>query len=290
MYRKKNISHCFLNLNESYENLHNTIQKFWQIENVGRKQDKLTNEELKCELDFRNNHKIETDGRYTVKLPLKQNYVELGESYSIALKCLLSLERRLEKNIELKTQYTDFLKEYEKMGHMSRINPDLDLPGEICVYLSHHAVIRESSSTTKLRVVFNASLKTNSGYSLNDVLKIGPKVQKDVFDMVLRLRTYPILIVADIEKINRMIWIDKSHRKLQRVLWRDDSQRHWKHRYELNTVTYGTASASFLATRVLHDIGLKYKDLQPEVSKIILNNFYMGDLIFGHHDRRQNIV
>lgn len=281
--KEKYHSHCFLNLNESYENLHNTIQKFWQIENVGSKQDKLTNEELECELDFRNNHKIETDGRYTVKLPLKQNYVELGESYSIALKCLLSLERRLEKNIELKTQYTDFLKEYEKMGHMSRINPDLDLPGEICVYLSHHAVIRESSSTTKLRVVFNASLKTNSGYSLNDVLKIGPKVQKDVFDMVLRLRTYPILIVADIEKMYRMIWIDKSHRKLQRILWRDDVTGNVVH-YELNTVTYGTASASFLATRVLHDIGLKYKDLQPEVSKIILNNFYMDDLIFGHHD------
>lgn len=44
------------------------------------------------------------------------------------------------------------------------------------VYVPHHAVVRESSSTTKLRVVFNASCKTRNGTSLNDYLLIGPKL------------------------------------------------------------------------------------------------------------------
>lgn len=30
-------SHCFLNLNESHEKLQETIEKFWQVENVGKK-------------------------------------------------------------------------------------------------------------------------------------------------------------------------------------------------------------------------------------------------------------
>jgi hypothetical protein len=44
------------------------------------------------------------------------------------------------------------------------------------IYIPHHAVIRESSSTTKLRVVFNASCKTRNGTSINDHLLVGPKL------------------------------------------------------------------------------------------------------------------
>lgn len=277
-------TNCFLTLNQERDKmLHNNVQQFWQIENIENKQNKLSNEELECEKHFRENYKIDSDGRFIVKLPLKENYLALGDSYSIAVNCLLSLERRLAKNPDLQQQYADFLNEYKQLGHMSKINPELDQPGKVCVYLSHHAVVKESSSTTKVRVVFNASLKTDSGLSLNDVLKVGPKVQRDVFDVVLRMRTYPILIVADIEKMYRMILIDESQRSLQRILWRDNETKEIIH-YQLNTVTYGTATASFLATRALHEIGLKIKDSNPEISQIIINNFYMDDLIFGHHD------
>jgi len=41
------------------------------------------------------------------------------------------------------------------------------------VYILHHAVLRKSSSPTKLRVIFNASCKTRNGTSLNHLL-VGP--------------------------------------------------------------------------------------------------------------------
>ncbi len=274
---------CFLMTNGNEQTLHDALEKFWQIEHITeRSQNRLTSEELECEIHFRKNYKI-SNGRFVVQLPLKSNHTELGESYSTALKCLNSLNRRLDKNFELRRAYTEFLNEYEELGHISRVNPDLDEANKTYVYLSHHAVVKETSSTTKLRVVFNASQKTDSGLSLNDVLKIGPKVQKDVFDIVLQMRTYPILIVADIEKMYRMIVIDESQRNFQRILWKDMETRSLIH-YQLNTLTYGTASASFLATRVLHEIGMKLQHSNPDVSQIIINNFYMDDLIFGHHD------
>ena len=48
-------------------------------------------------------------------------------------------------------------------------------------YLPHHAVIKRSSSTTQLRVVFDGSLKSATGLSLNDVLMVGPTIQNDLF-------------------------------------------------------------------------------------------------------------
>lgn len=280
----RNKSACFLTLDCLADNLlQNTVQKFWQIENIPSDRSKFSKEELDCEMHFRENVENDSSGRFIVKLPLRDNFTSLGESYSIAARCFNSLDKKLSLNPNLKNSYKEFLNEYEQLEHMSKVDPSLDKPEDLHVYFSHHAVLRESSSTTKLRVVFNASLKTSTGLSLNDVLKVGPKVQPDIFNTVLRMRTYLILLIADIEKMYRMILVHPSQRKLQRILFRDPVSQKLNH-YELNTITYGTASASFLATRVLHEIGLRCKESNPEISEIIINNFYMDDLIFGHHD------
>ncbi|XP_058464603.1 uncharacterized protein LOC131438528 [Malaya genurostris] len=68
-----------------------------------------------------------------------------------------------------------------------------------------HPVFKESSTTTKVRVVFDASCKTSSGFSINNKQLVGPVVQEDLLSIVMRFRTHPIAIVADIEKIYRQI-------------------------------------------------------------------------------------
>ena len=44
--------------------------------------------------------------------------------------------------------------------------------------MPHHCVLKDASTTTKLRVVFDASAKTTTGLSLNDCLMVGPKLQE----------------------------------------------------------------------------------------------------------------
>jgi len=46
-------------------------------------------------------------------------------------------------------------------------------------YMPHHGIVKETSSTTKLRVVLNGSEKSSNGVSLNDIMMAGPKVQDD---------------------------------------------------------------------------------------------------------------
>lgn len=102
---------------------------------------------------------------------LKDDITKLEESRSNAEKRLLVMERRFQKEPKIKEQYHNFLEEYLIMGHMSQV-PENQLY-KVKNYLPHHAVIKESSSTTKLRVVFDASCKTKSGIALNDGVMAG---------------------------------------------------------------------------------------------------------------------
>lgn len=70
-------------------------------------------------------------------------------------------------------------------------------------YLPHHCIFKPNNSSTKLRIVFNGSCKRSTGISRNDALKIGPVIQQDLISILLRFRTFPFVITADITKIFR---------------------------------------------------------------------------------------
>lgn len=92
------------------------------------------------------------------------------------------------------------MREYLTVGHMRRVPTELvDLPN--CYYIPHHAVMKEESTTTKLRVVFDASNKTSNGKSLNDVLMVGPTLQSTLYVILLRFRKYDIAVTTDVTKI-----------------------------------------------------------------------------------------
>jgi len=81
-------------------------------------------------------------------------------------------------------------------------------------YLPHQAIIRPGSLTTKLRVVFDASAKTTNGLSLNDVIIAGPKIQKDIIDILIHWRKWQYVMVADIEKTYRQIKVAEKDQEI----------------------------------------------------------------------------
>ena len=60
----------------------------------------------------------------------------------------------------------------------------------------------------------------------------------------------------------RQIIVNPKDSNLQRIVWRDGPRKELRH-YALRTVTYGTASASFLATRCLAQIAYENKSDYP---------------------------
>ncbi|XP_076391767.1 uncharacterized protein LOC143265171 [Megachile rotundata] len=256
--------------------LQSQLEKFWSIEEIGPGETKFIDD---CELHFQQTTRQDIDGRYIVSIPFKENINQLGDSRQQAERRLYALERKLVRNPQLKQKYVEFLKEYETLGHMTPIVQSSETT-QLQYYLPHHAVTKIDSTTTKVRVVFDGSAKSSSGLSLNDTQLIGPTVQNDLMSILIRFRYHKYVISADIEKMYRQVLIEPSQRKFQKILWRSDPQSPIQE-FELNTITYGTASTPFLATRVLREIGLKCADSFPEISRIIINDFYVDDLLTG---------
>ena len=155
------------------------LEKFWQIEEP--KPAKIISQEDKlCEKYFRENTYRNSNGRFVVSLPFKNNRPELGDSRNVAMRRMKSLLKRFKSDTQFAQQYAAVMQVYIDLNHMSLI----DSPSKH--FLAHHAVCKTSSLTTKLRIVFDPSAKTTNNLSLNDALMVGPTIQDDLFALLTR--------------------------------------------------------------------------------------------------------
>ncbi|XP_052888952.1 uncharacterized protein LOC128297361 [Anopheles moucheti] len=273
---QKNEEQCCIATTAS---LPETMKRFWEIEEI-EDADEPTEHEA-CEKSFIETHHRDKDGRYVVALPFREFPPQLKDNRELALRRFVSLERRMKKDSSLKLQYTKFIDDYETLGHCQEIREEFDEPNKPCFYMPHHAVLRPSSSSTKLRVVFDASAKSSaSDVALNQALMVGATVQNDIFVILVRFRKHFIVFTADISKMYRQIKVIPAHSCFQRIFWRADSALPLRV-LELKTVTYGTACAPFLATRCLLQLSNDEAISFPRAAKIIREDCYVDDILSG---------
>ena len=111
---------------------------------------------------FRDNHSHTDSGRFVVPLPKKPHAKANGKSRSQAKRQFLSLKHSL----HTKNQFGSVMKEDFNMGHAEPVPPsDLEEPQHQVFYLPMYAIHKDSSTTTKIRAVFDASAKSSSGVS-----------------------------------------------------------------------------------------------------------------------------
>ncbi|GFX74758.1 uncharacterized protein TNCV_3121871 [Trichonephila clavipes] len=169
-------------------------------------------------------------------------------------------------------------REYEDLGHIREIKA---YGSGVSFYMPHHGVYRPERSTTKLRTVFNASSPSTSGKSLNSIQFNGGLVQEDLFSIMVRFRKHKYVFTTDIEKMFRMINIHPEQTRFQRILWKKGIGEPIK-TYELTIVTYGTVSASYLATRTLEQLAMDEDNNFPLAAPVELSDCYMdGDILPG---------
>ncbi|XP_071055722.1 uncharacterized protein [Onthophagus taurus] len=236
--------HCNLIRKNDQVEVNKQLTRFWEVEAVDGPVPPSENEVL-CEEHFNRTTMRASDGRFIVTIPLKDSVDQLGDSYRSAKNRLISIERKCKNNSDFGHRYHEFMREYLKLGHMRKV--DDEITNVLNYYIPHHGVLNENSSTTKLKVVFDASCPTTTGRSFNDLQVVGSTLQPDLFSALIHYRKYSYVVAADIQKMYRACLIHPEQTKFQRILWRDSDELPID-AYELLTVTYGTASASYLAT------------------------------------------
>ncbi|XP_062542316.1 uncharacterized protein LOC134210285 [Armigeres subalbatus] len=262
------------------DRLDTQLQRFWEIENFDDGK-ALTPDEQLCEDHFQTTVARDETGRYVVRLPLKEEKVSmLGDSYTSALRRFQHMEKRFVADEDLRRSYTEFLEEYERLGHMELVSV---APRSSQFFLPHHAIQRPDSTTTKTRVVFDGSCRGAASLSLNEALYVGPTVQPTLFSIVVNFRLPRFVITADAEKMFRQIWIHPDDRQFQQILWRGKQSEPIR-TFQLKTVTYGLASSPFHAARVLKQLAIDEGLHFPLAVPAILTGTYVDDVIFGHDD------
>ncbi|XP_055714777.1 uncharacterized protein LOC129808897 [Phlebotomus papatasi] len=269
---------------EDSAKLDESIKRFWELEDLPKDSTPTIDEHVEAERHFVNTHKRAPDGRFIVRLPFKKDPSTLGYSRQRAMQQFMALERKFDKNPLLQSMYSDVIHDYLKRGWLEPV-PVHSLR-DPSYYMPHHGVMKEASTTTKLRIVNNGSAKTSSGLSLNDILMTGPTVQPDLASILLRFRQHPYALTADISKMYLQLMLDPAEANFQRILWRDSRDSRIAE-FRITRVCFGLASSPFLATRALNQLAMEHEASHPLASDTLRTAFYVDDCVISVETKEQ---
>ncbi|GFT91480.1 integrase catalytic domain-containing protein [Trichonephila clavipes] len=199
------------------------LTKFWELENLGIEanateniSDDETLKEFESGISF-------SDNRYSVRLPWKPGMKEQYQNNrTVALKRFRGLQSKFLNDPFLFNEYRAVcvLEEHKSENIIESLTNELKEDKTI-FYLPHTAVIREDKTTSKLRIVFDASSHAKGQLSLNDCLHIGPNLNPDIF-LLVKFRENRVAFPADIKQAFLQIQLDEEDRDVTRFLWNEN--------------------------------------------------------------------
>ena len=141
---------------------------------------------------------------YRVGKPWKSDARALPDNYEMAIKRLENMEKRLKKSPDVEQAYNKYSQQYVQKGYVTKVQDSERSMSRW--YLPHLPVLRPDNETTKVRLVFDASARYES-HSLNELIHQHPKLQRELFDVLLRFTRQLVALVCDIAEMYLRIGI-----------------------------------------------------------------------------------
>lgn len=254
------------------------LADLWRLDTIGiTSEENKTNSILEEETQkhFLETVKRDDTGRYEVCLPWITDSSVLPNNRLIAEKSLFKTEAKLVSS-NRKKDYKEIFDIWESNKIIEVIN---DEKKEGVHFLTHRPVIKESSETTKIRPVFNASLRTKDSPSLNDCLAKGPNLIEIVPSILNRFRKYKVGLSSDIEKAFCQIKIVEKDCDFLRFLW-FDSEKNLKI-YRHNRVVFGLTSSPFLLAATLNHLLNDVPEHLRETAQFLKDSFYIDNSLIS---------
>lgn len=215
------------------------------------------------------------NNRFQVRLPWREDNVQLPPSYEMALRRLKTLERKMDKSPEFARQYRQQVDNLFVKGYATEYNGEEDT-STVQWFLPHFAVTNPNKPG-KVRLVFDAAAQMN-GTSLNDRLLDGPDLLRSLPGILFRFRERPVAVTADIREMFLQVKIHPNDQPAQSFLWRTDRDEPPK-RYKMTSMIFGARSSPFLAHSVRDKNARDFAKTHPHAFKAITESHYMDDLV-----------
>ena len=260
------------------------LERFWVMEELPKGLPPMSSQEEAVQEHYALTHLFSPPaGRYIVTLPKRVTTLQLGESRQRALTRFLRNEQGLLRKGNW-TKFQEVVQEYLTLGHAQPVTAqELCLPVSQAYYLPMHAVFKQSSTSTKLRVVFDASSPTTSGASLNDILAAGSTLHPNLDHILIKFRSYRVALSGDVAKMYREVSLCESDRQLHRFLWRADPAEPISD-FCMNKVTFGVTASPYVAVRTLQQTASDFSEPNSKATWHIKSSFYVDDLLAGADD------
>ncbi len=272
------VSHQLLCLNNVSES---TLSNFWDLETIGIIPERETpiNDPLLDE--FQDNLRFR-EGRYEVGLPWKEKSGKLLNNEKLARKRLDSLTIKLERDPSLASRYREVFTQLEEEGIVEEVPPQEIVSIFPTYYLPHRPVVKEESTTTKIRPVFDASAAGYNGVSLNDCLETGPCLTPNLSEILIRFRRWKVALTGDITKAFLQIGVRREDQDVHRFLLKDVNHTRIM---RFTRVPFGNKSSPFLLNATIKS---HLQSLPPSrVVDELTENLYVDDWLSGADDDQE---
>ena len=263
--------------------LNNSLKQLWEINEVDDRENEKDDDVMRT---FNETIRFDDiEGRYCVRWLWRKPDVKLPQNLNLCKRRLNSLVKKLRREGKLE-EYDDVLKEYSAKRYIEMVKSSYGHKG-ILHYLPHFGVMKEDSSTTKLRIVYDVSAKSSKDLpSMNEELFAGPSLLSELVMIFIKFCLYPVALVSDVEKAFLQILLDEGDRDTTRFLWlkdihgdtADDNLQHWRFR----VVLFGATPSPFLMNATLRYHLANYDG--DWVAEAVSDSLYSDNLIGGVDD------
>ncbi|XP_062714039.1 uncharacterized protein LOC134290847 [Aedes albopictus] len=274
------------------ETLHEAVKDFFAIEGAGagptatsmKKED-----ERALTIMEATTHRV--GNRFETGLIWKEDHVEFPNSYSMAVRRLECLERRMERDPGLKENLHRQIQEYEAKGYAHKATAaEMEAADPRRVWHLPVGAVINPKKPGKVRVIWDAAAKVD-GVSLNSALLKGPDQLSSLPAILFRFRLYQVAVSSDIQEMFHQIQIREADKNSQRFLWRNNPSEK-PTVYLMDVATFGSTCSPASAQFVKNRNAEQHLELYPEAVKAIIDDHYVDDYLasFGTEEEAAKVA
>ena len=180
----------------------------------------------------------------------------------------------LKRSSEISTSYDQIINDYVSKGYVRKVPKTKENQW----FLPHFSVVRHDKAMTKVNIVFDAVAK-HDGKHLIDAIFSGPKLQRELTDVLTRFRRAPVALSSDISEMFLQVSIRGTDRPFHRFLWRSFDTSREPDVYEFQRLMFDNTASPFCSQYVLQTHAASYSAKYDKAAETVACSMYFDDVL-----------